>query len=369
MKTILFFIPTLDSGGAERVLVHIMNNLDRERFAVHLALLRKRGAFLDDIRDDIAIHELNTDIAGAFLKAPVLMRRIDPDIVFSTICYMNIVVGFSRLLARLPKTLFVARESGMPSVRIRVVKSVWNADFLYRMAYRWIDCIVCQSNEMRDDVSERYNVPLRRIVTINNPVDVDAIRRAADGGTAGKFHPDNFNMVAVGRLYPVKGFDLLLRALGRTTNGRLHLHIIGAGEQDDALRALAADLDIAERVTFHGFRANPYPYMRAADLFVLSSVYEGFPNAVLEALSLGCPVLAFDCPGGTRELVEPGVNGMLVPPGKVDALAREMDRAVDYDLDRESIAARAGERFGIGRIMGLYQQLLERGRPSGEPAA
>ncbi len=367
MKKILFFIPTLECGGSERVIVHLMNHLDRDRFSVHLALLRKRGAFLEDIKGDIAVHELASDIAGAFLRVPPYIERIRPDIVLSSICYMNMVVGITRPFVRASRALFLARESGMPSMRVRNVRSVWNADWLYRLAYGRIDAVICQSNAMRDDVHERYRVPLGKIVTINNPVDVEAIRIRSNEKIADAFRPEAINLVAVGRLNPLKGFDKLLRALKSARNERLHLHIVGDGEEGAFLRKYAGDLGIAERVTFHGFKRNPYPYMRAADLFVLSSIYEGFPNVVLEALSLGCPVLAFDCPGGTRELVEDGVNGRLVPAGDVDALAREMDRAVEIDFDRGRIAEKANSRYRLEMIVKKYEELFERGEPAVEP--
>jgi len=361
MKKILFFIPALDGGGAERVFIHIMNNLDRERFSVHLALLRKQGAFMSELRTDITVHELRTNLTGAFFKVPPCIVSVRPDIILSTICYMNMVVGFSRLFARRTHALFCARESGMPSVRVKISKSVWNARWLYRTSYRYIDFIVCQSNEMRDDVHECYHVPYSKIITINNPVDVDEIgRRATEEEQAG-FIPDRINVLAIGRLNPVKGFDMLLRAMERTTNPRLHLHILGKGELGDGLEQLTADLGIGDRVTFHGFKSNPYPYMRAADVYVLTSWYEGFPNAAVEALSLGCPVLAFACPGGINELIEQGINGLVIPLGDIDALAKELDRGAYLEFDRHRIRERVAHRYNITAILSQYEDLFERG--------
>jgi glycosyltransferase involved in cell wall biosynthesis len=214
---------------------------------------------------------------------------------------------------------------------------------------------------MRDDVHAVYDVPLDKIVTIGNPVDGDWIeRRAAAGGVEG-FSLFPTNILAVGRLDPVKGFDMLLDAMGRIEDTDCHLHIIGDGGERGALERRAVGLGIADRVTFHGFKKNPYPYMRAADLFVLSSRYEGFPNVVMEALALGCPVVAFDCPGGTAELIEHGSNGFLVPAGDVGALAREIARGGYRDLDRGAIEKAARERHAISAIVERYEELFDGG--------
>lgn len=361
MKKILFFIPALCGGGAERVFIHIMNNLSRERFSMQLALLQTGGQFMDSLHPDIEIHDLKTNIAGSFLKVPRCINRVNPDIVFSTICYMNMVVGFSRRFARKPDIFFCARESGMPSVRVKVTRSVWNAAWLYRRSYPHIDRIVCQSDEMRDDVHARYGVPLERIATINNPVDIEGIGRSAAAEEPRGFLSDRVNIVTAGRMKPVKGFDMLLEAMKRTSNPRLHLHLLGEGGLEGDLKRLAKSLGIEDRVTFHGFVQNPYTYMRAADLFVMSSIYEGFPNAMLEALSLGCPALAFDCPGGIKQLIEPGINGNIVPFGDVDGLAREMDGGKYLELDRGRIAERIAGRYGMAKIIGEYEELLDSG--------
>ncbi|MGD1047730.1 MAG: glycosyltransferase [Candidatus Krumholzibacteriaceae bacterium] len=358
MRKILFCIPSLVGGGSERVFVHLMNNLDRERYSVHLAVLRRRGDFLDNLRPDIAVHDLSTDILGALFKMPSCIAEVQPDIILSTICYMNMVVGFSRLVRRRSRTLFCARESDIPSLMGKVSWSVWNASVFYITSYRFLDHVICQSEHMRDDVHKCYRVPFDKMVIINNPIDIDLIRENVGAANAEGFLPDKINIVAIGRLNYVKGYDMLFQAMARTTNKRLHLHMLGQGELLKELTRLAGDLGIADRVTFHGFKPNPYPYMRAASAFVLSSRYEGFPNAVAEAQSLGCPTIAFNCPGGVRELVEHGVDGFIVPFGDVDALARELDRGAYLSLDRDRIAERVLRRFDISAILRQYEDLF-----------
>jgi glycosyltransferase involved in cell wall biosynthesis len=358
MIKVLFLIPNLVGGGAERVFVHLMNRLDRDRFACELALLRRRGVLLEDLAGDIPVHDLETDLAGAFRKIPACVDRVRPDIVIATICYLDMMLGLSRIAGGRRETVYIGRETGMPSLRGRVTSSIWNMRWLYRIAYRRLDSIVVQSAGMREDVGTVYRVPPERMVTIPNPVDTAMVRSRARDGAAEGFDTGRTNIVTAGHLNRIKGYDMLLRAFARTSDG-LHLHILGDGELGGELERLAADLGIDGRVTFHGFRVNPFPFLLAADGYVMSSWYEGFPNAVAEALALGCPVVAFDSPGGIRELVEDGVNGELVPFGDEAGLAAALDRSRGRSYDRDAIAARIAARLDVSVVTGRYEALFE----------
>lgn len=359
MKKILFCIPSMVGGGAERVFVYLMNGIDRGRFSVELALLRKEGRFLGDLAGDIEVHELRTDLAGSFFRLPGVIDEVEPDVVIGTICYMNLMLGFSRAMVRKARPAYIGRESGIPSLRGAVARSFWNAKWLYKISYRRLDRIVCQSADMRNDVTRHYGVPLGKIVTINNPADAGAILEKASQGRPVCFDKSGINVVAMGRLHRQKGFDMLLRAMERVKDKTVHLHLLGDGEQAGELAARAKRAGIDDRVTFHGFVSNPYPYLREAEAFILSSRYEGFPNVLVEAMILGCPVVAFNCPGGINELVEEGRNGHVVPLGDIDALASALDRVATFRFDRREIAAAARERFDIGKVVPLYERLFE----------
>jgi glycosyltransferase involved in cell wall biosynthesis len=170
-------------------------------------------------------------------------------------------------------------------------------------------------------------------------------------------------LVACGRLVPQKAYPVLLRALA-TVRERVpaRLRILGEGPLRDELGALAEVLGVADAVTFEGFRPDPSAYMAAADVFVLSSEYEGFGNVIVEAMAAGAPVVATDCPYGPGEILEGGRHGVLVPPGDPEALAGALLRVLGDDVLRTRLRASGRERardFAPAAVAARYGRLFQ----------
>jgi len=204
-----------------------------------------------------------------------------------------------------------------------------------------------------------------RCMVAPNPLDVsaggEAPARAETGGQAG------CRLAAMGRLAPEKGFDLLLHAASLLAQTRQDwtLTVIGEGPERPCLEALRRQLRLEERVHFPGALAAPEQWLRAADIFVLPSRYEGFANALAEALACGVPAVAFDCPSGPAEIIRPEVDGLLVPPGDVAALAAAVARLMGDEPLRRAMAARAPEvlhRFGLEKVLDLWEALFNDAR-------
>ncbi len=357
----LFALPSLRGGGAERVVVTILRHLDRTRFEPHLLLVEAVGPYLADVPADVPIHVLAAPrVRHALPDLVRTIRAVAPDVVVSTQGYLN----FALLLLRrfLPRVQLVVREvigeRYMENSRFQPLFYRW-----YLRQVRRADRIVVQSDVACDELSARVRARPGQIVRVYNPVDVEHIRAQAsmlpspliDGGP---------HVVAAGRLGHQKGFDMLLDAFAAASARGVaaRLTILGDGPDRAALEAQAARLGVAGAVRFAGFQANPFAYFAAADLFVLSSRYEGLPNVVLEALACGCPVVAFDCPRGVREIVRTGRNGVLLPPADVaglrDTLVRLLRAADERATLRKQIAATLAP-FAVTAVVHEWDALLD----------
>jgi glycosyltransferase involved in cell wall biosynthesis len=198
---------------------------------------------------------------------------------------------------------------------------------LVRRSYPRADGIAAVSGGVADDLAAVVGLPRQRVRVINNPVIVPELAsmsaQPCDHPWLTGDHPPV--LLAVGRLAPQKDFTCLLRAFAQVrASTTARLLILGEGPERARLEALARDLGVADDVMLPGWVGNPYPYMARADLFVLSSRWEGLPTVLIEALYCGLRIVATDCPSGPREILDEGRFGALVPVGDPDALAAEI---------------------------------------------
>jgi len=209
---------------------------------------------------------------------------------------------------------------------------------------------------MKQDLMKCYQVPSKKIIVINNPIDSESIYQKSFYVTQ-LLDNKKINLLSVGRLDKVKGYDLLLEAM-KQLDDRFHLTIIGQGSEEFNLQHLVKKLGLKSKVSFLDFQDNPYCYMRQADIMLLSSRYEGFPNVVLEANACGTPVVAFNCPGGTGEIIKNGVNGFLVECGDIEKLSQTIIQAVHQKWDSKKIMDFVFTRYNIGNIIKQYESIL-----------
>jgi glycosyltransferase involved in cell wall biosynthesis len=259
-------------------------------------------------------------------------------------------------------TLMACWRLGMPVVvsertdpREHPIGSIWTR--LRSLIYRHADALVVQSLGVRDWA--RTLVDEDAIHVIPNPVSL--IRNEFTRATSRQ--RENQTVIAMGRLSKEKGFDLLLRAFSQCAkeHSGWSLIIPGEGAERKALEMLIIELGIANRVSLPGRVKDPIRMLQSADLFVLPSRYEGFPNALLEAMACGLAVISTDCPSGPREIIRNGVDGLLIPPNDIDALAVSMDRLMANKVERQRLGARAvevTERFGVEKVMSMWNDLL-----------
>ncbi len=225
---------------------------------------------------------------------------------------------------------------------------------LRRIFYRTAEALVVPTKGLVDWGKSRW--PALRLVVIPNPV-LDN-----EGDTLVSVPPGSW-CVAMGRMVKQKGFDLLVRAYAQASENHpeWQLLILGEGEERANLEVLARELGVGDRLWMPGRVKTPGAYLKRSKIFVLSSRYEGFPNALIEAMACGLPVISFDCPTGPGEIIHDKVDGILVPAGDVDGMASTLERLMCDENERKRLGENAKnvkETFEVGRVMGLWEDLL-----------
>ncbi len=349
-KKIYFLLPGLTFGGAERVIFTLCNDLDRTEFEPTLVLFSREGIPLDLLKSDVQVVDLKIKrIRYAVFSVLQLIWREKPDIVFGG--WGEVSALLSPFIPFFKRIKFVARETNVVSKHV-TRKEI---RFFYRF-YHHFDKIIAQSDDMQMDLIENLNIQPEKIVKINNPVDVKLIENQMKSDE--KLFSDEFkNVVAIGNLSERKGFDLLLNVLEKLKDKPIKLYIVGDGRDNEKLAKQKEKLGL-KNVEFTGTKQNPYPYLHQADLFVLSSRYEGFPNVLLEAGVCGTYALANDCQGGIKEIIRSGINGEIFPIENTEGFAERIIRLSDKKYDAEFIRESIESRFSKEKILEKYNQIL-----------
>lgn len=384
---LLCVIGSLGGGGSERQIVNLLRHLDRARFAPALYLVERAGELLPEVPGDVPVFAYSDRTRTARWNYPGRIHRLQVADLADVIRREKMGIVYDRTFQATLIAAPAARRAGVK--RVSVIVSDPRSDvehmagrflrmkrLLLARACRTADRVVAVSEGVRRSAIGWYRIPFEQIVTIPNPVDIERIDRlAAEPGP--QFEPGRFHIVSAGRLQEEKGYRFLLEAVRELVRHRGHrevcLHLLGQGRQETELRAFVHDEGLEEYVRFEGYQANPYPWFRSAQLVCLSSLYEGLPNVLLEAMACRVPVLATDCPSGPREILDDGLYGELVPPGSSAALAEALDDCIRNQgrwLARVPAArAHVEAHFALERRIGDLERLLTDVSRQRHPAA
>lgn len=362
-KRVLIFQSDMSGGGAERSVLNLVNGLDRSRFTPTLVLNRASGPYISALRDDVPVIEIGAGrMRGALLGLVREIRRQRPDILFSTMQGPSVMLWLARTLAR-SKAKLVLRESNNWTARGVSPRTI--SQRIVGWAYRSADQVVCLSEGVNEDTRSRYGAVRTR--TIYNPIDVAGIKRQAADRTGtvppwnAKDSRDTVQILAVGRLTRQKGFDLLIDAASQITDLPWGLTILGEGPDRASLVEQIRSRGLNDRVSLPGFFQNPYPWFGEADLFVLSSRWEGFGHVIVEAMATGTTVLATRCPSGPDEIVHHREDGLLCDVS-VAAIAAGLRTLITDAPLRSRLAGAAvatSERFGLNVSLEKFQSLFD----------
>ena len=327
-KKVLFFSQP-NVGGAERMTVNIAKMLPEDEYQIvfcifsWLKLKQAESSIKDFIPNGTPILEIKIRSQFDYLwQLYQVMKEVKPDFVFSSIMHNN-----QRLLILRPffrKCKFIVRNDNYLFTLPKIKK------FTLSISYRLADMIVAQTEEMRDEfVAIGFNS--KKIRVLHNPVETEIIKHKAKEYNPYREFSESVNYVAIGRLVPQKGYDLLVRAFKKVleSNPNSNLWIVGDENIDGG--KIKSDIQEYSRVNkfehkFHlvGYSSNPYPYISNADCFVLSSRYEGLPNVLVESLTLGTPAAAFECIPIINRIIGNGKNGFIAKPENISDLAEAM---------------------------------------------
>lgn len=346
-------MPDLNQGGAERVITTLCNELDRTKFCLKLVLFKKEGYYLNHLKDDVEIIELNISrIRYSIFKIIPLINKLKPDIVFTG--WGEISAFLSPLIPFFSKTKFVTRETNVVSKHVTRKEIL----FFYRF-YNNFHQIIAQSDDMKNDLIDNFKIHSSKIIKINNPVDFEMINRLKEENIEQGNNTSYKNIVSIGNLSQRKGFDLLLNVFSYLKNEPIKLTIFGDGPDKEQLLIQKNDLQL-DNVSFFGKVNNPFPFVKQADLFILSSRYEGFPNVLLEAGACGTYSLANNAPGGINEIIQEGINGEIYDINDAEGFASRIKQILNKSYQKEQIITSIESRFSKKVIMNHYESLFEK---------
>ncbi|NBM53727.1 glycosyltransferase [Proteus sp. G2669] len=362
MKKILFIIPSLTGAGAERIITHLINNINKEKFNIELLLVFDvKHTFLEKITSNIKIYELKKNKSLKFCLFDILksVKKIKPDTVFIGSGHLGLLL--SPLIIFNKKVKWIVRETNFASLNT----TKYLAKVFYNLFYKNYDLIIAQCDDMRKDLINIFNIPSHKIHTINNPIDTDYIDSQLSCNINEKIElsENKINIIACGRLTYQKGFDLLLKNISKKklSSNKYHLTIIGVGENDKRdisikLHKIVVKYNLESIVSFVGFKDNIYNWLEKADVFILSSRFEGFPNILLEAIYCGTPAISNICPGGINEIINES-NGIVFDIEK-ELVADKIEELLNINFSRETLKKSIKNKYGIKEIIYLYEKIL-----------
>jgi glycosyltransferase involved in cell wall biosynthesis len=308
---------------------------------------------------------------GSYRRLPALVRYLEqtkPDGLISALAHQNLLaIAASRVVGGKTRVIVSEHSTDNALTRDRHSLKRWALPALARRQYLMADAIVTVSRGLADSLALVTGLPRERVTTIYNPVVGRDLRaNAAVRLRHPWFQPGQPPVVlGVGRLQEQKDFPTLIRAFAQLHATRpLRLVILGRGPNRQKtevaqaeLRELARSLGVESDFDLPGYVANPYPYMARSGVFALSSAWEGFGNALVEAMACGCPVVSTDCPSGPAEILDRGRYGPMVPIGDDAALAHAMARMLDAPPDPDILRQRAA-MFSVERSADAYLKAL-----------
>jgi glycosyltransferase involved in cell wall biosynthesis len=358
-KLISIILPNLCGGGAERVALYLANHWVDQKFEVEFVLMDSRGELLELVDPRIPIHSLRASrIRDSILPLRAYFADRKPAVAWVGLWSLTSAAIFTWQIAGRPGTLFTIDHTNLIVSCLEELKlSPLYVKALLRTTYPLATGLMAVSEGVKQALCQLGGFADESVEVIYNPV----VRGLVDRTPVASAMRDelwgsgfNFHVLSVGSFKTQKNFPLLLRAFSRLPRSfNAKLTILGEGLLRPELEGMIQELGMEDRIALPGFALEPSPWFRSADLFVMSSSWEGLPTVMIEALECGVPVVSTDCPSGPAEILENGRYGRLVPVGDALALAAGIQASLLDSHDHEALRRRAQD-FAVPRIADQY---------------
>ncbi len=355
------FLPDLVIGGAERSMLKLAKGITDRGYSVDLVLSREAGPLLAEVPEAVRLVSLKAHRSIVSLPALIrYLRNEKPDCMLSclrsnllALWAKRLAGGSTRIIVSERNTLSIDSQQHSSDLRMRIMP------YLVRSFYPWSDGIITVSKGVAEDLVRITGISSSRIRVIYNPIITPSMReKVSEPLTHPWFIPGEPPVIlSVGRLAIQKDYPTLIEAFARVRSSHLaHLLILGEGEERDNLEKLVKSFGLENDVSLPGYVPNPYPYMAGAQLFVLSSRWEGLPGVLIEALYCGAIVIATDCPSGPREILADSRYGKLVPVADVISLSQAIEEKLF--VKRKPTAKESWLPYELEHVVNQYLDVM-----------
>lgn len=372
-KHILIFIPAIESGGVERNAILIANGLLAQGYQVSVLYCRAMESQLERFKEGVElvcfpgkqIPHIHPRLTDAYFMKKNLAEYLDGQDVKKTVLIAFQSASVAIGICKKKGVKVICRLSNHPSM-VKYEKSFIRklSEWIRPYTYKKADVIIANSKQLADDFGGQIG---KKVVTIYNPIDIENVKALMQEEIeeALKLEAEQYQgklLIAVGRLSAQKDYGTLIRGFAGSVHKDTMLWILGEGSQRSNIEALIKELGVESRVRLIGYRRNVYKYLKYGTIYILSSLYEGCPNSLMEAVAAGVPCIAADCLSGPREVLLDGAGGLLFPVGDAKVLAECIDAYLnDAKMMAEKAKKAADEagRFSIENILKMYDELIK----------
>ncbi len=329
---VLLITPNLKPGGSQKILVSLFNNLNSNTYILNY---KKNENFLAHFLKNKSklINSNSKFITLSFFELREIINDKKIDVIVSSVRTINILIGLYSFLFSKKLKIFYHEPNVLTEFENLNIKLILRK-LLMKISYSRAVKIIANSNDTRRDLLNHNIVKDSKITVISNPIDLDIEDHKLDVRFNEILSKDKFIIISCGSLTYQKNFELLINAFKEVKKNRTNafLVILGDGVLKENLQKVSNNLELSDDILFLGNVKNPQSYFKLANLYVCSSIYEGFGGTIVEAMLLGLPVVSTNCPGGPKEILENGKKGYLVKNNDIDELRNGILKSIDNPI-------------------------------------